>query len=101
MKLPESQIQYVDLSDVRETFVDSFHSVMFDGQTGRIELCATRMNPPAQGGSATAKRYPVCRLAMTPEVFLNLANQLQQLLNVLEKNGVVKKIQQNISEYQH
>ncbi|HNT16730.1 MAG TPA: hypothetical protein PKJ37_02385 [Acidobacteriota bacterium] len=101
MKLPDNQVQYVDSADVSETFVDSLNAVMFDGQTGRIELCVTRMEPPTPSTPPKAKRYPACRLVLTPEAFLKLASQLQQLLGALEKDGVVQKIQKNINEYKH
>jgi hypothetical protein len=99
MKLPEDQIRYVDLPEVSETFADSIGLVTFDGQTARIEFCVTRMDTPKPPNKPTARRYPINRLVLTPESFLNLSNQLQGIVTALEKNGVVQKIQQNIKEY--
>ncbi len=99
MKLPEEQVRYVDLPDVLETFVDSVKSVSFDGDSARIELCVTRMDPLKSKGKPTARRYPVCRLAMTPESFLSLANQFHTIVKTLEENGVVEKIKHDIKHY--
>jgi len=99
MKLPEEQVRYVDLPDVLETFVDSVKSVAFDGDSARLELCVTRMDPLKANDNPTARRYPVCRLAMTPEAFLSLANQFQTIVKTLEETGVIQRIQQNIKHY--
>jgi len=99
MKLEEEQVRYVDLPDVLETFVDSVKSVEFDGETARIELCVTRMDPLKTTDKPTARRYPVCRLAMTPEAFLSLANQFQTIVKTLEETGVIQRIQKNMQHY--
>jgi len=99
MKLQEEQIRYIDLPDVLETFVDSVKSVAFDGDTARIELCVTRVDSLKPKDTPTARRYPVCRLAMTPESFLSLANQFQTIVKTLEENGVVQRIKQETKHY--
>jgi len=96
MNIPANNIQYVDLPDVSETFVDSLHNIAFDGQTARIEFCVTRMDEPKPPKPPTAKRYPVCRLVLTPEVFLNLYNQLQGIVNTLQEQGIIQKIEQDL-----
>lgn len=96
MNLPSEKIQYVDLPNLPETFVDSFGSMTFDGQTARIELCVTRMNEPHPPNPPTARRLPVCRLVMTPGAFLDLFNQLQQLVETLEREGAIHKIEKDI-----
>jgi hypothetical protein len=58
MKLPADKIQYIDLPDVFETFVDSFGNMTFDGQIARIELCVTRLNDPHPPNPPTARKYP-------------------------------------------
>jgi hypothetical protein len=42
-------------------------------------------NPP------TAKRYPVCRLILTPEAIISLSNQLNNIMSHLQKAGLVIK----------
>ena len=96
MNLPADKIQYIDLPDVSETFVDSFGNLAFDGQTARIELCVTRMNELHPPNAPTARKYPICRLALTPKAFLDLYNKLNQLVNVLQQQGVIQKIEQDI-----
>ena len=96
MNPPTDKIQYVDLPNLSETFVDSFGNMIFDGQTARIELCVTRMNEPIPPDPPTARRHPVCRLVLTPGAFLDLYNQLHQLVDTLEKQGAIHKIEQNI-----
>ena len=84
---PDPQISYVPNESIPETFADSVRELSFDGQTMRIELCTTRVDPL----QATQKQYPVCRLVLTPNCGIDLFNKLQQILKVLEKSGVVKR----------
>ncbi|MFO7570839.1 MAG: hypothetical protein R6W75_13705 [Smithellaceae bacterium] len=90
MTLPENQIRHVDRPDLFETFVDSLGVVTFDGNT-RLELCVTRVDPPVPPDPPTAKRYPVCRVVMTPETTVALFNQLQNIMNLLQQAGLVTK----------
>lgn len=93
MKIPEKNIRYVDLPELSETFADSTRLILFDGQSARIEFCITRMDEPKPPKEPTAKRYPVCRLVLTPEAALNLSNNLQNIINAMQKNGIVKRIE--------
>jgi hypothetical protein len=85
-----AQFQHVDLPEPAETFADSIRSVMWDGQTLRVELSVTRFSElsPATT-SAQAKRYPACRLVMTAGAAVDLFNRLQQTMAALSKAGVV------------
>jgi hypothetical protein len=96
MNLPADKIQYVDLPNLSETFADALGSMTFDGQTARMELCVTRMNEPKPPNPPTARRYPVCRLVLTPEALLELYGHLHQLVDTLEKQGAIHKIEKNI-----
>lgn len=91
MKLPEKQIQDVEVPDLFETFADSIGMSTFDGNTMRIEFRVTRVNPPVPPNPPTAKRYPVCRLVMTPELAVELSNQLNGVIGMMEKQGLVKR----------
>lgn len=84
-----------------ETFADSLGVLMFDGQVGRIEFCVTRLDPQSNPQSPSAQRYPICRMVLTPEAFLDLYNQLQKLITAMERDGLVHKIRQNIKEQLH
>lgn len=90
MKLPETQIRYIDRPEISETFVDSLGVVTFDGNT-RLELCATRLDQPKPPDPPTARQYPVCRIVMTPEATVVLFNQLQNIMNLLQQAGLVTK----------
>jgi hypothetical protein len=43
-------LRYVELPDLRETFADSVHTMVSDGQTLRIEFCVTRYPALADAG---------------------------------------------------
>ena len=88
---PDLPVSFVDRPEVSETFADSVHSIHFDGQTMRMELCATRLSRPDPSARPTAMHYPVCRLVLTPTATIDLFNKLQQVMAHLEKSGAVKK----------
>jgi hypothetical protein len=81
----------IDRPDLRETFVDSVQSLVWDGQTVRVELCVTRYPETASGGDA--HRYPTARLVMTVQALSDLFNRLQQTMPVLEQAGLIAKAQ--------
>jgi hypothetical protein len=91
MKLPEKQIEDVDLPQMQETFVDSLGLSTFDGNTMRLELRVTRFNPPAPPAPPSARRFPACRLIMTPMLVVDLHNQLNQIIAMMEQQGLVKR----------
>jgi hypothetical protein len=82
-------LRHVDLPDLPETFADSIHTMVWDGQTLRIELCVTRYPEVAGVPGAEAKRYPVSRLVLTAPVAVDLFGRLQQTMATLAKAGVV------------
>jgi hypothetical protein len=83
-----TNVTHVDRPDLAETFADSVHAMVWDGQTVRAELCVTRY-PEAPSASAEAHRYPVCRLVLTPRAVVELSNRLQQTMVVLMQTGVL------------
>ena len=82
---------YIDRPEISETFADFIHSLNFDGQTMRIEFCATRLEKPKPPNPPTAKQYPICRLVLTPTAAIDLFNKLQQIMSALEKSGALKR----------
>jgi hypothetical protein len=82
-------IRYVDLPELPETFADSIHTVVWDGQTLRVELCVTRFPDQTPTATKEALRYPACRLVMTSALAVDLFNRLQQTMNALAQAGVV------------
>lgn len=91
MKLPEKQIQHIDRPDLAETFADSLGLVTFDGATTRLELSVTRLDALKPPEPLTAKKYPVCRLVITPECTVDLYNQLNNIMSILQKAGLVTR----------
>jgi hypothetical protein len=81
--------RYVELPDLSETFADSLHTVVWDGQTLRVEFCVTRYPEAASGGEAN--RYPACRLVLTSGGLVALYNRLQQIVTTLAEAGVIAK----------
>jgi hypothetical protein len=82
--------RYVDRPELGETFADSIHAMVWDGQTLRIEFCVTRYpESPTEGGEA--KRYPSCRLVLTATAVTDLFNRVQQTIGALVKTGVVSQ----------
>ncbi len=93
MNLPESQIHYIDLPELSETFADTVRLSTFDGTVARIELCTTRLEDPGKTKKPEAKRQPVCRLVLTPAATAELFKQLQEMVNAMVRTGVLKKIE--------
>jgi hypothetical protein len=85
---PTLKLEHVDLPELPETFADSINQVFFDGQTLRINFGVTRVDPPAQ--PQTARRYPACRLVLTPGAAVELMNQIQRLTAGMIQAGVLK-----------
>ena len=84
------EIRYVDRADMAETFADSIIGLVFDGQTLRIEFGVTRLDDVKANAPRTARRYPACRLVLTPAMPVELINRMQQIGAVLTQVGVVK-----------
>ena len=89
-KLPPAKIPRVDLPELRETFTDWVHSVIWDGQTLRLELDVTRYPDVAPDDAAQAIRYPAARLVLTPRAAADLYNRLQQTMAAVIRTGLVK-----------
>lgn len=83
-------IRYVDRPDCAETFADSVHSIVFDGQTLRIEFGITRMDEARASMPMTGRRYPACRLVLPPAAAVELINKMQQTAAAMAKAGLLK-----------
>jgi hypothetical protein len=84
-------IRYVDMPELTETFADSVHNMVWDGQTLRVEFCVTRYPEHAAAAGAEAKQQPTCRLVLTAPGVAALFNRLQQTVAALTAAGVVAK----------
>ena len=83
-------IRYVDRADMAETFADSINGLVFDGQTLRIEFGVTRLDDVKVNAPRTARRYPACRLVLSPATAVELINRMQQIGAALTQAGAVK-----------
>jgi hypothetical protein len=70
---------YVDLPELSETFADSIQGLFFDGQTARITFVVNRPDPAKPPTANAGSRIPVCRLVLTANCTIELADQLGQL----------------------
>jgi hypothetical protein len=90
MKISPDQIQDVDRPEVTETFADSLALSTFDGAATRLTFCVRRMQEPQPGKPPQFKKYPVCRMVLTPDATVELFNRLNQMMGALQKLGLVK-----------
>jgi hypothetical protein len=87
---PERQpvnVRYLDRVDVAETFADSITSLLFDGQTLRIEFGVTRFDEMKTNSPITGRRYPACRLVLSPAIAMDLINRIQGIVSALNKTA--------------
>ena len=73
-----------------KTFADSINGLVFDGQTPRIEFGVTRLDDVKANAPRTARRYPACRLVLTPATAVELIVSDKQIGGGLTQAGVVK-----------
>ncbi len=83
-------LRYVERLDCNETFADSINTLSFDGQSLRIEFGVTRLDERKPNAPSTGRRYPACRLVLTPAAAVDLINKMQQTGAALVQAGVVK-----------
>jgi hypothetical protein len=84
------KLTYIDRPDCLETFADSINNLFFDGQTLRIEFGVSRIERAQPDKPATVRRFPACRVALTPAGAADLINQLQQIAAAMTQAGVLK-----------
>ena len=87
---PPLSVTHIDIADLGESFADSVHNVVWDGQTLRIDLSVTRYPPPDQMALG-AKRYPVCRLVLTAAAAADLYDRLRQSSAAIAKGADARK----------
>ena len=90
-KTPKAtELRYVDRPDLTETFADAINSVIFDGQSMRIELGVTRLDDMK---GFKGRRYPAARLVLSPAAAIDLINRMQHTAAALAQAGVVRVAQ--------
>jgi hypothetical protein len=83
-------VRYVDRPDLQEHFADSVTGLLFDGQTLRVEFAVTRFDELKPNAPITGRRYPSCRVALSPAAAIDLINRMQQVATALSQSGAVK-----------
>jgi hypothetical protein len=86
----QATVRYIDRPEVVETFADSITNVTFDGQTLRLELGVTRLDEVKPNAPLTGRRYPACRLVLSPSAALDLINRVQQITAAMTQAGTLK-----------
>ena len=89
---PTASIRYIDRPDCQETFADSITGLFFDGQTLRIEFGVTRVDDAKPNVALTGRRYPACRLVLSPAAAIDLVNKMQQIATALAQAGLAKPL---------
>ena len=86
----QATVRYVDRPEVAETFADSITNVTFDGQTLRLEFAVTRLDDVKPNTALTGRRYPACRMVLSPSAALDLINRVQQITQAMTQAGTLK-----------
>lgn len=76
--------------DIGETFADTLGTMLFDGQTLRLDFTVARMNEPKPPAQPTGERHVVCRLVLSAPCAIDLINQMQQIAAQLAAAGLIK-----------
>src|SRR5712691_12704513 len=92
-KSAQIKFRYQDVPELSETFADSIGQWHFDGSTLRVEFLVTRVDEVKPPQERTARKLPVCRLVLTATGTIELLNECRRITAVLEKAGLVKKMQ--------
>lgn len=88
----QGTVRYVDRPELAETFADSINSLLFDGQSLRIEFGVLRIEEMKSNVPVKGARFPACRLVLTPAAAIDLINKMQQVASALTQAGVARQI---------
>jgi hypothetical protein len=88
---PAATLRYVDRPDLTEIFSDSVSGLLFDGQVLRIEFAVTRLDDVKPNTPLAGRRYPACRIVLSPSGALDLINRVQQITAALRQAAAAKQ----------
>src|SRR5262249_35376962 len=90
-----TSIEFVDRPDLVWTFADSITSVILENKTVcRIEFWAVRWSGlPPEPAPASAKQYPVCRVAVPLQVMINLHRRIGNILGQLSPHDLPDRLE--------
>jgi hypothetical protein len=87
------ELKYVERPDVGETYVDSLQSVMYDGNSLRMEFVVHRFGSPLPNGKANNRKLTAARLVIPLGGAINLTAQLNAIMGALEQQGAIGQVQ--------
>jgi hypothetical protein len=83
-------IRYVDRPEVEEHFADAVTVLLYDGQTLRMEFAVTLFDELKPNAPITGRRYPSCRVALSPAAAIDLINRMQQVAAAFTQSAAAK-----------
>jgi hypothetical protein len=86
-----AELPYQDLPSLAEVYADQLRLTHFDGYSVRLEFAVMRPRLTAPNQSEPVV-HPAVRLVLPPHALFGLRDQLDQLLRVLEQQGVVRRV---------
>jgi hypothetical protein len=86
------QLQHVDRVEISETYVDLLNKASIDSGVVKLEFCVNRLDDPQPPKPPTGKKVTALRLVLPITGFAQMVANLNGLLNVLEQQGVIKKL---------
>ena len=84
------KFRYQDLPELNETFADSIGGWSYDGNTLRMELLVSRLDPMKAGEQPTGRAVPVCRLVLSTRAAVELIRAASQITGALTQAGVLR-----------
>ncbi len=75
-------IRYIDRPEIDEVFADAVTGLLYDGQTLRMEFAVTRFDEIKPNMPISGRRYPSCRLALSPAAAIPLHSAAASLCGV-------------------
>ena len=88
---PVIEMTYVDRPELQEIYADQIRLTHFDGYSVRLEFAVARPHRVAPN-RAESRVYPAARLALSPQAAISLKEQLDQLLVLLEQQGILRRL---------
>jgi len=80
---------YVDRPEVSEIFADAVEHAVVEGGVVRFEFSVNRFDHPQPSKTPKGKRYAACRLVLSMAASVDLYNRLNQLMELMKKQGAV------------
>jgi len=91
MPEPSNAYAFIDNPGLAETYADALQNLVFDGATFRFTFTVNRLDPPKPPEPPKGGQYPACRLVMPLTGVLSLYQNLHNMIEALEKQGIIKK----------